>query len=84
MDDLISRQAAIDDIWTVSPLARLDRKWVDRWLRQLPPAQPEIIRCGDCDWWTRHEGGLQGRCELMGMYPTKAWYCANAKRTVTE
>ena len=26
--DLISRQDAIDDIWTVSPLARLDRKWV--------------------------------------------------------
>ena len=41
MDDLISRQAAIDDIWTVSPLACLDRKWVDRWLRQLPPIQPE-------------------------------------------
>ena len=42
--DLISRQDAIDDIWTVSPLARLDRKWVDRWLRQLPSAQPEPIR----------------------------------------
>ena len=39
--DLISRQDAIDDIWTVSPLARLDRKWVDRWLRQLPPIQPK-------------------------------------------
>ena len=38
--DLISRQQAIDDIWTVSPLARLDRKWVDRWLRRLPPIQP--------------------------------------------
>jgi hypothetical protein len=46
--DCISRQQAIDDIWTVSPLARLDRKWVDRWLRQLPPAQPEIIRCREC------------------------------------
>ena len=46
--DLISRQQAIDDIWTVSPLARLDRKWVDRWLRQLPSAQPEIIRCREC------------------------------------
>ena len=41
MSDLIDRQMAIDDIWTVSPLARLDRKWVDRWLRQLPSAQPE-------------------------------------------
>ena len=46
--DLISRQDAIDDIWKVSPLARLDRKWVDRWLRQLPSAQPEIIRCREC------------------------------------
>ena len=50
MDDLISRQQAIDDIWTVSPLACLDRKWVDRWLRQLPSAQPEIIRCKDCKY----------------------------------
>lgn len=46
--DCISRQDAIDDILTVSPLARLDRKWVDRWLRQLPSAQPEIIRCREC------------------------------------
>lgn len=38
MSDLIDRQQAIDDIWTVSPLAPLDREWVDRWLRQLPPA----------------------------------------------
>ena len=38
MSDLIDRQAAIDDIWTVSPLAPLDREWIDRWLRQLPPA----------------------------------------------
>jgi hypothetical protein len=49
--DCISRQQAIDDIWTVSPLARLDRKWVDRWLRQLPSAHPEIIRCKDCKYW---------------------------------
>ena len=41
MSDLISRQGAIDDIWTVSPLARLDHKWIDRWLRQLPPIQPK-------------------------------------------
>lgn len=49
MDDLISRQAAIDDIWTVSPLVRLDRKWVDRWLRQLPSAEEESFEwCTDC------------------------------------
>ena len=43
MSDLIDRQAAIDDIWTVSPLAPLDREWIDRWLRQLPSAQPEQL-----------------------------------------
>ena len=50
MNDLISRQAAIDDIWTVSPLACLDREWIDRWLRQLPPIQPEPHEIGydDC------------------------------------
>ena len=53
--DCISRQQAIDDIWTVSPLARLDRKWVDRWLRQLPSAQPEIIRCKDCKHWIPYD-----------------------------
>ena len=41
MSDLIDRQQAIDDIWTVSPLAHLDREWIDRWLRQLPSAQPK-------------------------------------------
>ena len=62
MSDLIDRQQAIDDIWTVSPLASLDREWIDRWLRQLPPAQPErikgrwiakekknLFRCSKCD-----------------------------------
>ena len=49
MDDLISRQAAIDDIWTVSPLAPLTREWIDRWLRQLPSAESESFEwCTDC------------------------------------
>ena len=42
--DLISRQQAIDDIWTVSPLAPLTREWIDRWLRQLPPIQPKLLQ----------------------------------------
>lgn len=40
--DCISRQAAIDDIRTMNPKdAQLDIKWVEMWLKQLPPAQPE-------------------------------------------
>lgn len=84
MDDLISRQQAID---------ALDKRFDDvpmeltaeilrlrRDLRELPSSvQPEIIRCKDCDWWTKQQDSLQGRCALFGMYPTGAWYCANAR-----
>lgn len=49
-------------------------------IEQLPPAQPEIIRCKDCDWWTKQDDSPQGRCALMGMYPTGGWFCGNAKR----
>ena len=46
--------------------------------------QPEIIRCKDCDWWTKQEASLQGRCALSGTYPTGAWYCANARERGEE
>lgn len=42
--------------------------------------QPEVIRCKDCDWWTKQPDSAQGRCALLGMYPTGAWYCANARK----
>ena len=75
--DLISRQAAIDDIWTVSPLARLDRKWVDRWLRQLPSAQPEIIRCRNC----KFASGDSRICMKFGHSPIgELDFCAWAER----
>lgn len=84
MSDLISRQAAIDDIRTMNPQdALLDIKWIEMWLKQLPSAQPGIILCKDCDWWEKQEDSLQGRCALMQMYPTGAWYCGNARRRVT-
>ena len=49
-------------------------------LGKLPSAQPELITCKDCYWWTKQEDSLQGRCDLMGIYPTGGWYCGNAKR----
>lgn len=50
----------------------------------LPPAQPEIIRCKDCEWWEKQKDSAQGRCDLMQMYPTGGWYCGNAQRRVTD
>lgn len=37
----------------------------------------QIIRCGDCKWWTKQESSAQGRCVLLGNYPTATWFCAN-------
>ena len=39
-----------------------------------------VVTCGECKWWTKQEASLQGRCELLKMYPTGAWFCANGKR----
>ena len=53
MDDMISRQAAIDDIRTMNPKdAQLDIKWVEMWLKQLPPVTPKQ-RTGKCMWCER-------------------------------
>ena len=54
--------------------------FADGYKQGLKDAQPEIIRCKDCDWWTKQEDSVQGRCELMQMYPTGGWYCGNARR----
>lgn len=100
MDDLISRQAAIDALheqieqcnralssFDISPkdeyavkVERASLKAYRELLENLPSAQPEIIRCKDCDWWTKQEDSVQGRCELMQMYPAGGWYCGNARR----
>ena len=56
MDDLISRQAAIDAVGSM-----LRRKFgiggdlAEITLAELPSAQPEITRCKDCEHWTNDD-----------------------------
>ena len=65
-----------------------DHVWIDgkqyislqRFGKAIKDAQPETIRCKDCEWWTKQKDSLQGRCALMQMYPTGGWFCANARR----
>lgn len=47
MDDLISRQAAINAVNTTD-LPEDEKDTVQRVLEQISPAEPEIIRCKDC------------------------------------
>ena len=52
MDDLISRQAAIEAM--SESLKRVfpeHRQIAEKCLNVLPSAQPEIIRCKDCNWY---------------------------------
>lgn len=46
----------------------------------LPNGHGDLTRCKDCVWWTKADASLQGRCSLFGIYPTGAWFCANAER----
>lgn len=49
--------------------------------KSIPAADVRpVVCCRDCVHWTKQEASLQGRCELLGVYPTGSWYCANAKR----
>jgi len=94
MSDLISRQAAIDAVKIGALSAATIYGRTDegstalhetvRAIKALPSAQQEIIRCKDCEWWKKQKDSLQGRCELMQMYPTGAWYCGNAQRRVID
>lgn len=58
MDDLISRQYAIEQLNAIASelhrRKRLDEEFVASWcaetIEELPSAQPEIVRCKDCKW----------------------------------
>jgi len=90
MNDPIERQAAIDTLFELyeyqrdidpteaADLVRQGILLAEKRIEKLPSAQPEIIRCKDCKYWTKQEDSLQGRCALFGIYPTGRWYCANA------
>ena len=54
MDDLISRQSAIDAVTDELDMIDHVPQWVfdrlERRLKQLPPIQPVIVRCEECKY----------------------------------
>jgi len=44
-----------------------------------PSAEPPLIRCKDCRWWTKHDTTLQGKCGLHNLNPMPDWYCASGE-----
>lgn len=92
MDDLISRQQAIDTV--IDELDMIDHvpQWVfdrlERRLKWLSSAQPEIIWCKDCKHhWTHKcmDSMPIERCDLeQTFYDAKHDFCSLAERRTDE
>ena len=83
MDDLISRQAAIDAIRASTSKYTgfmememyTDDDAVEA-IEALPSAQPEIIRCKDCKWWY----GRVTLCDKHGYLTNADDYCSRGEK----
>ena len=42
-----------------------------------------VVNCKNCDYWRKYEDSAQGKCVLLGISPTGAWYCADGRKTMT-
>lgn len=94
MDDLISRQAALDAIMGQPPEPHYP-SWYAAQIEKLPAVQPEIIRCKDCKFsHMTNDGRYCKYCdqftdtddygELVEMYFDSNFYCGYAERKINE
>lgn len=96
MDRLISLQAAIDvickacangDDYVECVERRPESTFCDEIvaLRKLPSAQPEIIRCKNCTWWSDDEYRECSSPNYDNVHVTPAgFYCGYAERRTDE
>ena len=92
--DLIDRQAAIDalleevrlvDGYYVENDEVIDKDDAIEAIRLLPSAQPEIIRCKDCKWWSNDDYRECSSPNYDDGYVTPAgFYCGYAERRTDE
>ena len=94
MTDLISRQAAIDVIDAILPVKPMKNEYTQgitcgaalaiEYVKQLPSAEPEIIRCGQCKYAevADSEDGQDGyTCQFhRGSVWFSGSYCSFAER----
>lgn len=56
-----------------------------RMIERMPAADAfEVVRCMDCENWTKMHDSAQGKCWLTGDYPTGSWYCANGRKKCVD
>lgn len=90
MQDLISRQATIDDIKAIYEWHdNVTKERIIEHFKQLPPAQPEIIRCKDCKYWREHKYAKETKryipfCGFNAIYTKADDFCSRAERKTDE
>ena len=85
MNDLISRQAAIDGKISIQRTNGVemysDEAVPVEYLKALPSAQPEIIRCKDCKYRDENWRRVSVRwLPCMDVRTGGNWYCGSAER----
>lgn len=77
--ELIDKQEAINMILGLPP-ERHYPVWYAGQIRQLPSAQPDIVRCKDCKYWKRSSycEGYCGEIDMEGF--DEDHYCGFAER----
>ena len=86
MSDLISRQAAIEAVGYYSLHSGDKLLFADKPLRELPSAQPEIVRCKDCSAYGEMltERDTRMICHKFALNFPRDFYCADAERRTDE
>ena len=83
MGDLISR-AALFMAWDELDETQDANLLIDAMIKETQDAPAldavQVVRCMDCEYWTKMQDSAQGKCWLKGDYPTGSWYCANGRR----
>lgn len=85
MNDLISRQAAIDAVGNAfdreTILYSFVRKIAISALRNMPSAQPEIVRCKDCKYYTSMIPNKNtGICSLASRHLGDDGFCSEGEK----
>ena len=95
MRDLIERQAAIRKLKRMAIQANIFKLTgsaetvinccIDVIERQIPSAQPEIIRCRNCKYWHEHKYAKETKryipfCGFNAIYTKSDDFCSRAER----
>ena len=81
MSEYIDRETLLDHL-RKDPLFPIVKQYnVDGVIEAFPAADVRpVVTCRDCRFWTKQEASCQGYCELLGMFPTGAWFCGNGRK----